>query len=245
MRNYSKEIEEAVRQATRQLHEEKEEKERREYGDPTKIKWRFIEELAQKGLHVDYFYHAESLMPEHKDIIVPMVMKYYDIATDRGGKGKLISLLYYKGLDDAVPFLIDKLYNDVSCYDSGDAWEICDCIYQIRSKKYIPEYLKIISDPSLGSSRQMLVSLVGEWKLEQSVPILINLLEDEGVRLHAISALGCFKREEFRPYFERFKDDKHPGWRKYSRIALKKLDAAQSKKELASRKSCQARGGEN
>ena len=228
MRNYYEEHEEIVLQATRQLHKGIEEKERREYGDSTKIKWRFIEELKQKGLPAEYFYQTKLLMPEHRDIIVPMVMKYYDIATDRVEKAQLISLLYYKGLDNAVPFLIDKLYNDVPCYDSNDAWHICDCIYQIRSKKYIPEYLRIISDPSLGSSRQMLVSLVGEWKIEQSVPILIRLLEDEDVRLHAISALGCFKREEFRPYFERFKDDKHPGWRKYSRIALKKLDTKRS-----------------
>ncbi len=66
-------------------------------------------------------------------------------------------------------------------------------------------------------------------KVEKAIPILIDLLEDEDVRLHAITALGDFKREEFRPYFERFENDKHPGWRKYSRAALKKLDKQKEK----------------
>ena len=69
-----------------------------------------------------------------------------------------------------------------------------------------------------------MILLMGEWKVDASIPILISLLEDESVRLHAICALGDFRREDFRCHFERFKDDKHIGWRKYSRIALKKLD---------------------
>ena len=72
----------------------------------------------------------------------------------------------------------------------------------------------------------MIVLLLGKLKDDTSVPILIALLEDEEVRLQAICALGEYKRESFRCYFERFKDDTHPGWRKYARAALKKLDNA-------------------
>lgn len=52
--------------------------------------------------------------------------------------------------------------------------------------------------------------------------VIPMLLEDEEVRLHAICALGDFKNPEFKPYFERFLNDKHSGWRKYAREALKK-----------------------
>ena len=61
-------------------------------------------------------------------------------------------------------------------------------------------------------------------KEENAIPILIDLLEDEDVRLHAISALSEFKREAFRCYFERFQNSTHPGWRKYARLAIKKLN---------------------
>ena len=62
-----------------------------------------------------------------------------------------------------------------------------------------------------------------------AIPILIDLLEDEDVRLHAICALSDFKKEEFRCYFERFKDSQQPGWRKYAREAIKKLDNKKEK----------------
>ena len=75
-----------------------------------------------------------------------------------------------------------------------------------------------------GRNRQMIVLLLGKLKEECAIPTLIDLLEDEEVRLHAISALGEFKREEFRRYFERFQNSTHPGWRKYAKAAIKKLN---------------------
>ena len=97
-------------------------------------------------------------------------------------------------------------------------------LFEIRSRKYVQDYLRIVSDPTFGRNRQMLVLLLGKLKEESAIPVLIDLLEDEEVRLHAISALGQFKREEFRGYFERFQNASHAGWRKYAREALKKLD---------------------
>ena len=91
-------------------------------------------------------------------------------------------------------------------------------------KKYIDDYLKIISNSSYGQDRQMIILLVGKLKVKAAIPILINLLEDEGVRLQAIAALGDFKQENLRPYFERFQNSTHPGWRKYAKSALKKLN---------------------
>lgn len=85
--------------------------------------------------------------------------------------------------------------------------------------------MKIISDASYGQDRQMVTLLVGNLKAEDAIPALIDLLEDEGVRLQAIAALGDFKRGDLRPYFERFQNSKHPGWRRYAKAALKKLDA--------------------
>ena len=103
-------------------------------------------------------------------------------------------------------------------------WFISDCIYQIRSKNFVKEYLDIVSNGTFGRNRQMIVLLLGKLKEESAIPTLIDLLEDDEVRLHAISALGEFKREEFRCHFERFQNSTHPGWRKYARSAIKKLN---------------------
>lgn len=103
-------------------------------------------------------------------------------------------------------------------------WFISDCIYQIRSKSFVNEYLNIVSNRMFGQNRQMIVLLLGKLKEESAIPTLIDLLEDEEVRLHAISALGEFRREEFRCYFERFQNSIHIGWRNYAKSAIKKLN---------------------
>jgi hypothetical protein len=115
----------------------------------------------------------------------------------------------------------DVLFEDYYSNDPDiNKWEIGDRLYQIRSKKYIDDYLRIISDASYGQDRQMVILLVGKLKVEAAIPVLIDLLEDEGVRSQAIAALGDFKRDELRPYFERFQNSKHSGWRKYANICI-------------------------
>ena len=144
----------------------------------------------------------------------------------RSGKSNeqnaLLGFFHFKGLEEVIPMLLEDYHSPKT--EDGTRWFISDCLYQIRSKRFIKEYLEIISDSKYGTNRQMLILLIGEWKVEEAIPTLIQLLEEEDVRLHAISALGYYKREEFRPHFERFENDKHLGWRKYARAALKKLD---------------------
>ena len=70
----------------------------------------------------------------------------------------------------------------------------------------------------------MIVLLVGKLRINAAAPVLIKLLDDEKLRSRAITALGCLKSEEFRPYFERFINSSNNYWRKYSLAAIKKLD---------------------
>jgi len=130
-------------------------------------------------------------------------------------------ILNYKGLEDVVSLLLEDYFSDSP---DVDRWAIGDRLYQIRSKKYIDEYLEIISNPSYGQDRQMVILLIGKLKVNKAVPILIDLLNDESVKLHTIIALGDFKQESLRPYFERFENAKNSSLRKYAKAALKKLD---------------------
>lgn len=182
----------------------------------------FKQELLNLGFNFQVLNQAESLLPKYKDIVLPVVITYYKMAKLKNEKQYLLGWFHHKGLEEVVPMLLEDYYSDNTDIDK---WAIGDRLYQIRSKKYIDDYLKIISDSSYGQDRQMIILLVGKLKVEAAIPILIGLLEDEGVRLHAIVALGDFKRKDLRPYFERFQNAKHPGWRKYAKAALKKLDS--------------------
>lgn len=186
----------------------------------------FEKELRELGFDFEIGNQTLSFMPKHKNIILPIAIKYYQLAKKQkkdNEQNHFMRFFSFKGIDEVVPFLLEDYYSpetpDLTC------WFISDCLYSIRSKKYVDEYLKIISNKSFGTNRQMIILLVGKLKVENAIPLLIDLLEDEEVRLHSITALGDYKREDFRCHFERFQNSKHPGWRKYARSALKKLDS--------------------
>lgn len=185
----------------------------------------FEKELRDLGFEFETSNQAVGLIPRHKKVILPIAIKYYQFAKKlekTNEQNYFMRFLCIKGLDDVIPMLLEDYFFEKTA--DLTRWFISDCIYQIRSKKYIKEYLDIVSSGVFGQNRQMIVLLLGKLKEESAIPTLIDLLEDEEVRLHVISALGEFKREEFRCYFERFQNSKHPGWRKYAKAALKKLN---------------------
>lgn len=183
----------------------------------------FQNELRELGFEFEICGQMIGFMPKHKDVILPLVIKYYQQAKQLGKdneQNSFLTFFKFKGLEVVVPMLLEDYYSNET--KDLTRWFISDCFYSIRSKKYISDYLKIISNEEYGDNRQLIILLLGEMKVEEAIPVFIKLLEDESVRLHAICALGCFKRKEFLPYFERFSESKHPGWRKYAKLAIKK-----------------------
>lgn len=185
----------------------------------------FEKELRDLGFEFETSNQAVGFIPKHKKVILPIAAKYYQLAKDiekPNEQNYFMRFLCIKGLDDVIPMLLEDYYFEKTA--DLTRWFISDCIYQIRSKNFLREYLDIVSSRRFGRNRQMIVLLLGKLKEEIAIPTLIDLLEDEEVRLHAICALGEFKREEFRCHFERFQNSTHPGWRKYAKAALKKLN---------------------
>lgn len=185
----------------------------------------FDKELRELGFEYEIGSQPIGFMPRYKKEILPIAIRYYQLAKEQrkfNEQNYFMRFLGFKGFEEVVPMLIEDYYSNAT--QDLTRWFISDCIYQIKSKKYIKDYIDIASNSDFGVNRQMIILLLGKLKAEDSIPILINLLEDEQVRLQAISALGMFKREEFRCYFERFENSTQTGWRKYARIALKKLN---------------------
>ena len=148
----------------------------------------FERELHQLGFQFEVLNQAEALLPKHKKTVLPIVMKYYALAKNPAEKNELLRWLHHRGFEEAVPMLLADYYSDRT--PDTTRWFISDTLFEIRSRKYVQDYLRIVSDPTFGRNRQMLVLLLGKLKEESAIPVLIDLLEDEEVRLHAISALG-------------------------------------------------------
>lgn len=187
----------------------------------------FEEELRTVGFDFEISNQTIGFMPKHKKTILPIALKYYKLAKKQQKYNEqvyFINFFGFKGFDEVVPQLLEDYYSERT--PDLNRWFISDCLYRIRAKHYIKEYLDIVLNRIFGLNRQMIVLLLGKLKEESAIPILVELLEDEEVRLHAIRSLDDFKRQEFRCYFERFQNSNHPGWRKYAKAALKRLDLA-------------------
>lgn len=185
----------------------------------------FVKELKNLGFEFETNNQILGFMPKYKSEILPIAIKYYQLAREKqkdNEQNYFLNFFQFKGLNEVVPMLIEDYYRSETT--ELTRWFISDCLYTIRSKEFLSDYINIASNPLYGYNRQMIVLLLGKLKFENTIPLLIDLLEDEEVRLHAIEALSNFKREDFRCHFERFQNSKHPGWRKYAKKALKKLD---------------------
>lgn len=182
-------------------------------------------ELRKLGFEFEISQQIGEFLPVHKEIILPLVVKCYQ-ETKRLGKyneqDQLLEIFCSEGLEEVVPMLLEDYCSSIT--QDSTRYLIVDCLKKICSKHYAKEYLDIIANSELGTTRQMMISFVGELKVEEAIPVLIRLLEEEEVCEQAIYALGKYRREGFRPYFERFMKDENLRRRECARVALRKLD---------------------
>lgn len=135
-------------------------------------------------------------------------------------KDAMVDLVSYKGFDEATETLL-KLYNDKN--NGIDKWNIGDALYSIQDNKYEEQYIEIVKNKENGVSRQMITILLGKLKCEKSIPVLIELLEDDDVNGHAIMALGYFKDKKIIQHIEPFIKHKKIWIRKEAEKSIKKI----------------------
>jgi hypothetical protein len=73
----------------------------------------------------------------------------------------------------------------------GDAaWALGDAVAGAATEEHVPKLLDRVKQPRLGASRKMIVDALWRWKRDDRVaPVLLQLLDDRSVHLHAMSAL--------------------------------------------------------
>lgn len=192
--------------------------------NPDSLILSFERELADMGFTFETSNQALALMPRCKEWLLPIIVSYYNRAKQEkryNEQNHFLKFLCHKGMDEVIPMLVTDFWSS----DTPDLtkWFISDCIYLIQSKSFVNDYMEIVLHKEFGINRQMIVLLLGKIKEESAIPALIQLLDDDLVRIQAIAALGYYKREEFRVIFERFISSKSIGERNAAKAALKKL----------------------
>ncbi len=100
-----------------------------------------------------------------------------------------------KGFQAAMPWLLSLFSGFPSNgLSETNLWTIGMTIYTIDEKKYYGQVVEICGNESFGSAREMLLGTLARAKTEEAYQCLLRCLDAEGLRGHAIEALGRFGR---------------------------------------------------
>lgn len=138
-------------------------------------------DLCEKML---YFYHSAKLDNERLSILEDLIATGYN-------KDRIVEIILEAFFLDTPPI---------------NLWHYGDMLYILKRYKYLPEYIKIVSDNRYGTNRQMVVLLLGKSKKPEVVPVLLELTCDKTVYGHAIEALTNFEGEQIVDVMQKYKD---------------------------------------
>ncbi len=77
----------------------------------------------------------------------------------------------------------------------------------------------------LADARNPIIALLGDLKVEQAIPMLISTLDEgKNITTNALAALGKFRKDELKVYFEKYVNHQNMYYRREAKRALEKLN---------------------
>ncbi len=103
-------------------------------------------------------------------------------------------------------------------------WAIGNAMEVIADQSVADEILKIVANRSNGMARQMFVLALGKLDAQESIPVLIELLEQEDVAGHAAQALGSLRAVAARSELQKLTIQGKPWVRKAAAKAISQIE---------------------
>lgn len=188
-----------------------------------------IEEVNSKGYFIEYLFQLSWMDEDDFEFINPIIMKYSLQFENKREKYGLINYLGVKGNIHATDFLLEQFRNSNDYIDKLD-WNfsrrgMCSsALLVIKDKSKIDEYIEIIENENTRQDSHFFVLLLGELKVEKSIPLLIELLSEDNIYLQsaAIQSLTKFKKKiDLNPIITPFLSSDNDAIRGYAKKALK------------------------
>lgn len=194
-----------------------------------KLTNQIIEEVNSAGYYIQYLFELSWMEEEDFEIIDKVVMKYvlqFERWQTRNG---LMRYLAKKGNYYVSDFLLEQFRKENDCVEGRD-WNftirgVCSSALEvIKDKSKIDEYIAIVENESTRQDSFFIILLLGELKVEKSIPLLIRLLGEDDFVLQsaAIQALTKFKKKiDLNPIITPFLESDNDAVRGYAKKALK------------------------
>jgi HEAT repeat protein len=170
-------------------------------------KEKLLNDIRAKGVEISNINDLMKMDKRFKDL-VPIVVEHLKNIDDESDKEFLVRCLGAKGFTEATEQLLAEFYKTDKVTFK---WAVGNSISIIEDKSILNELLEIVQNKEHGIARQMIVVGIGKMKAKEAFPVLLNLLKDEDVVGHTISALAYYKDPTVIQYLEPLKSHK-VGW---------------------------------
>lgn len=168
---------------------------------------KLLNDIRAKGVEISNINDLMKIDKRFKDLI-PIVLEHLKKIDDENDKEFLVRCLGVKDFTEASEQLLDEFYKTDKITFK---WAIGNTLSIINDKSKVNELLKIVQNKEHGIGRQMIIVALGKMKTKEAFPVLLNLLNDEEVVGHTLSALAYYKDPTIIPYLEPLKSHK-VGW---------------------------------
>jgi len=151
-----------------------------------------LEELLKVGISINSIYDLVNTNKPYPEAI-PVLLNFVNKEFDDKTKEAIIRALSVKDAIGKTGSVLTGEYNKIHKDKSLLRWAIGNTMYTTIARSDVQDILSIVNDKSNGISRQMFVSALGKFQSAEAESVLVDLLLDDEVILHAIEALGKMK----------------------------------------------------
>lgn len=160
-----------------------------------------LEELALAGYPVQDMRELRELGINKK--VSPILIKWLSKVDYPALYSDILACFRQSKTRAALPALVDEFTRS----EDIDRWTVGNAIATIAGPKDYGVLADLVCEPKYGCARQMLVMKLGAMKSNsEAADLLLSLVEDKDVALHAIIALGKLRASRAAPTIERFLD---------------------------------------
>lgn len=190
-----------------------------------------INDLAELGVSISSVWDLVNRR-EPYDAAIPVLIEWLRTVDDRVPEADrsrvregLVRALTIRAARPAAAQVMLDQFRSLDDPSGEVRWAIGNALSVVADDSVFDDLASIVNDRRFGIARQMVVVGLGRSKDPRAVPLLINLLDDDDVVLHAVSALGKLKAPAARSSLGRLLVDRRPPVRKAAKKALDRLPA--------------------
>lgn len=185
--------------------------------------------LEEVGVNIDTIWDLVSNKTPYYRSTIPVLIELLKENIDKKDKEGVVRSLSIKEAKGLANKVLLSEYKKIALSNERNMealkWAIGNAFETIIVAEDVENIIPIVLDPKNGTSRQMFVCALGKLKTkkEKIEDVLITLLDDKDVFVHAIIALGRLRSQKAKTKIELFLSHSNSFARREAKKALKRI----------------------